>query len=36
MLPVVVYDTNILQLHRVAAQASDVKEFTDALLNLKN
>ncbi len=23
-------------LHRVAAQASDLKEFTDALLNLKN
>ena len=23
-------------LHRVAAQASDIKEFTDALLNLKN
>jgi len=24
------------QLHRVAARASDLKEFTDALLNLKN
>ena len=24
------------QLHRVAARASDIKEFTDALLNLKN
>ena len=24
------------QLHRVATQASDIKEFTDALLNLKN
>ena len=24
------------RLHRIAAQASDIKEFTDALLNLKN